>query len=628
MKPSRRFIRRWVPLIGLIAAAYVLRPIFWTPLDYRFYNYFQSKRPVPPWTQVVVIAIDDQTRAKVFSNPIFPLSRHVDDHARVTKQLDVAGVRAIVFDLRLTEDVFDTPVDSLAEAFRSSKKVYLVMSLVETGRISDGLETDAPRMIIRPHPDLAAACNGVLVADMSIDPDGVLRRFNVDPRLEQLGLDALPARLSGVTTAHKVPIEFPSEDRPIPRLSYYDVWRGAENLAPSLVGKIAFVGSVLDESVDYVSVPRIQRLGGNRTGFVLPGVTALAATTETLLRGTPIRDAPWPIALLWNFFWCIAAVALAPSTKPVRGAVLYGAVLTLAVLATGVLHVVAGLVFPTGLLAGCLAFCGVYAVVTAHVEAEKTIVTEQAEIRRVHKEMETARNTQKRFLPRAIPAVEGYDLWGINVSSLEVSGDYFDIIDTGKNAPLILAIADVSGKGLPAALVMSNVQAALHSHILQGNFDLARTAKNLNSLVYENTSEETFVSMFIGELTKETGVFRYVRAGHDVPFVVAEDASVKRLAKGGLVLGFVPGIDYEIGEEQLRGGDTVCLYTDGVTEARNAVGEEFQTDKLMELLKNARDKEAKEIAELIVQTVHDFTKLKNQADDVTVTILRVRKKTS
>jgi len=91
------------------------------------------------------------------------------------------------------------------------------------------------------------------------------------------------------------------------------------------------------------------------------------------------------------------------------------------------------------------------------------------------------------------------------------------------------------------------------------------------------------------------------------------------------VLGFVPGIDYEIGEEQLRGGDTVCLYTDGVTEARNAVGEEFQTDKLMELLKNARDKEAKEIAELIVQTVCDFTRLGHQADDVTVVVLRVTK---
>jgi sigma-B regulation protein RsbU (phosphoserine phosphatase) len=239
--------------------------------------------------------------------------------------------------------------------------------------------------------------------------------------------------------------------------------------------------------------------------------------------------------------------------------------------------------------------------------------------------METARNTQKRFLPRAIPTVEGYDLWGINVSSMEVSGDYFDIIDTGKNAPLILAIADVSGKGLPAALVMSNVQAALHSHILEGNFDLARTAKNLNSLVYENTSDETFVTMFIGELTKETGVFRYVRAGHDVPFVVAEHGSVKRLDKGGLVLGFVPGIDYEIGEEQLRDGDMVCLYTDGVTEARNPDGEEFQSDRLLQLLKTARDRKAKEITELIVQTVRDFTRLEDQADDVTVVVLRVTK---
>jgi serine phosphatase RsbU (regulator of sigma subunit) len=458
---------------------------------------------------------------------------------------------------------------------------------------------------------------------VQIDPDGVLRRFPNDPRLSRLGLGALPARLAGVELKRDVAIEFPSETRPIPTVSYYDVWRGAEGLDRSLGGKIAFVGSVLDESVDYVSVPRMQRLDGNRKGFVLPGVTALAATTETLLRGAPIRDASWPVTLLWNLFWCVTAVSVMPRRKPIRGAVLFGAILVLAVIVTGLLHAFGGLVFPAGLLVGCLVFFGGYALVAAHVEAETTIVLEEAEIQRVRKELETARDAQKRFLPKTIPTVEGYDLWGINISSREVSGDYFDMIDLGAEAPLIFAIADVSGKGLPAALVMSNVQAALHSHVLQGGFDLARTTRNLNTLVCENTDEETFVTMFIGELWKKTGVFRYVRAGHEMPFVVTRDASVRRLEKGGLVLGFLPDIDYEIGEEMLEDGDLVCLYTDGVTEARNTGGEEFQTDRLMEVLIGSRDEKAKDIVQLIVQKVRDFTGLEHEADDVTVVILKV-----
>jgi sigma-B regulation protein RsbU (phosphoserine phosphatase) len=270
-----------------------------------------------------------------------------------------------------------------------------------------------------------------------------------------------------------------------------------------------------------------------------------------------------------------------------------------------------------------LVLSGGYALVAAHVEAEKTVVVEQAEIRRVHKELETARDTQKRFLPKVIPTVDGYDAWGVNISSLEVSGDYFDIIDLGNEAPLLLAIADVSGKGLSAALVMSNVQAALHSHVLQGSFDLARATRILNRLVYENTNEQTFVTMFIGELQKQTGVLRYVRAGHEIPVVVTQDASVKKLDKGGLVIGLMPDADYEIGEETLKDGDVVCLYTDGVTEGRSPDGEEFQTDRLIELLKNSREQRAKEIAQVIVQAVRDFTGLEHQADDVTIVVLRV-----
>ena len=126
----RKWIRRWLLVIILFPIVYLLRPVFWTPLDFRFYNYFHSKRTVPEWTEVVVVSIDEATCSEVFENPVYPLSRHIDAHALVVEQLVAADARAIVFDLQLTEDVFDRPPDRLADAFRSSGKVHLVMSLL------------------------------------------------------------------------------------------------------------------------------------------------------------------------------------------------------------------------------------------------------------------------------------------------------------------------------------------------------------------------------------------------------------------------------------------------------------------------------------------------------------------
>ncbi|UCH84936.1 MAG: SpoIIE family protein phosphatase [Candidatus Latescibacterota bacterium] len=610
-------------LFILIPAAYALYPVLWNPLDYRFYNYFHSRRAVPLWTDVVVVGIDEATRDEVFTTPVYPLSRHVDQHAAVTRQLKAAGARAIVFDLRLTENVFDEPPVELANAFRDVGNVHLVMSLLGPRGVGSLPKPSGSIQGITPHPDLIAASAGVHVADVRIDPDGVLRRFYRNPRLKRLGLETISEHLSAFEFRDAVPIEFPSETEPMPLISYRDVFTGRVNVRPLVEEKIAFVGSVLDESTDYVTVPRLQYHNGNERTFLLPGVSALAAMTQTLIREGPIRDAPWSLALLWNVAWCFLAVTIMPRRKPFRGAFYFLIVVLVSLFATGLFHVFAGLVFPAGLLVGCFVFAGVYAVVERHLEAEKKIIMEEAEVQRVRRELETARRTQERFLPKTIPNVTGYDIWGINVSSREVSGDYFDVIDPGDDQPLIVAIADVSGKGLPAALLMSNVQAALHSHILEGDIDIGRAAGNLNKLICENTDDESFVTMFIGEIEKDTRALRYVRAGHDEPYVVSGRGKVKTLDMGGLMLGFIPETEYPVGEITLEPDDILCMYTDGVTEARNRQDEEFQTDRLKSLLKDHRDKNAKQIVDEILSGVTRFSETESQADDVTLLVVRM-----
>jgi sigma-B regulation protein RsbU (phosphoserine phosphatase) len=181
----------------------------------------------------------------------------------------------------------------------------------------------------------------------------------------------------------------------------------------------------------------------------------------------------------------------------------------------------------------------------------------------------------------------------------------------------------VSGKGLPASLLMSNVQAGLHCHAFQGEFDLKLTVENLNRLVHRNTDAGKFVTLFLGAIDKETHLLRYVRAGHDNPILVSEDGSVSQLEEGSFVLGFVPETEYDVAEVQLKGGDVLCLYTDGVTEARNPADEEFELDRVIELVKEHRGQSAEEIGNALLQAVRDFSQLKQQADDVTLIVLKV-----
>lgn len=617
-------LKRLLPLIYLIPLAYIAGPIFWAPLDARFFNYFHSKRPVAPWTEVVVVGIDRATRDEVFDPPVFPLSRHTREHARVVALLDEAGARSIVFDLALGADTFDEPPVELANALRASGNAFLVMSLREERKSAPSGDTSI--LLTASHPDsiLMSASRGAFVADVRTDSDGTVRRFDRDERLTRLGLESLPERLAGVEVEGSIPIEFPSMSVTIPVVSYRDVYNEDPDALAIIPGHIALVGLVDDPSTDFVTVPRLQDIGGGVEAFGLPGVVVLGAITETLIRGAPIRDASWPVTLLWIVLWCVLCVLLMSRRRPVLAAFTALGVVAVCLVATGFLHARADLVMPGGFVLGSLLVVGAFTLVSNHVETTKELHVEAVENERVRKELETARETQERFLPDDIPRVKGLDVWGINVSSLAVSGDYYDVIDQDVGKPLIFTIADVSGKGLAASLLMSNVQAGLHCHAFQDSFDLKETVGNLNRLVHRNTDPGKFVTLFLGVIDKETHLLRYVRAGHDNPILVSKDGSVRQLSEGSFVLGFMPEAEYDVAEIQLSDGDVLCLYTDGVTEARNPDDDEFELERVIEVVVRNRSGSAESIGAALLQSVRDFSQLERQADDVTLVILKVR----
>jgi sigma-B regulation protein RsbU (phosphoserine phosphatase) len=234
------------------------------------------------------------------------------------------------------------------------------------------------------------------------------------------------------------------------------------------------------------------------------------------------------------------------------------------------------------------------------------------------REVAEAKAIQEKLLPREIPQMAGYEIASAWQSAGVVGGDYFDILPLSEET-LVLCIADVSGKGMPAALLMSNLQAAvrgLSSLSLAPNLLCSR----LNSIVYRNTDSDRFITFFYAQLEGATRRLTYVNAGHNAPFVVRSDGSHERLREGGAVLGVFATRNYEMGSAQLSPGDRVILFTDGVTEACNPAGEEFGEARLLRLLQEQRSLSADGLQAKILAAVAEFSGGRWQ-DDATLVVL-------
>lgn len=200
---------------------------------------------------------------------------------------------------------------------------------------------------------------------------------------------------------------------------------------------------------------------------------------------------------------------------------------------------------------------------------------EAIERERLERELQTAREIQERLLPHAMPELPGYEITGTSVPSLQVGGDYFDFLELG-DGRLGVAIADVSGKGIPAALLMANLQALLQGQVIHPS-DVAGIVARINDLLSRSTDVSRgpgigrFATFFYGVLERETGAFTFTNAGHNPPLLRRADGTLIELKTGGLILGMMPGMPYAQETITLGPGDVVVLFTDGITEAQGPV---------------------------------------------------------
>lgn len=246
---------------------------------------------------------------------------------------------------------------------------------------------------------------------------------------------------------------------------------------------------------------------------------------------------------------------------------------------------------------------------------------ETLEKQKYEKDLEIARNIQRNLLPQKIPKTAKYEIFAYSQSARMVGGDYYDIVKLDSGNTLV-AVADVSGKGVQAALLMANVQAFLKA-IAKQNIPLNQASNLINDLISENTSMGSFITFFWGILNNNEPEIEYVNAGHNPPLLV-RDGVITKLKKGGMILGVMQTvIPYEEEIVKLKKGDVLILFTDGITEAMDIENNEYTDEKLEEYVVNNYNKTAKELGEGILFDVKAFTKDAEQSDDITLLVIKV-----
>ena len=265
-------------------------------------------------------------------------------------------------------------------------------------------------------------------------------------------------------------------------------------------------------------------------------------------------------------------------------------------------------------------FLSIVATQSAQVLENARLYEEEQKLKIIEDELKTAQNIQKSLLPKENPAIPGIDIAGTYYPAREVGGDYFDYIQIDENR-LGLAIGDVSGKGLPAALLMSHLHASLRASA-PVNISAKDCVAKTNSLLCQCIAEGKFITMFYGVLNTSDRSFLFTNAGHNYPLLFKRDGTVERLETGNLIMGVMPDFPYTEKSIFLNPGEILVLYTDGVTEAESGTGEQFEEKRVIDVVTKNAQLSSAQLCQKLFDEVQAFQKDAVQQDDFTLVIAK------
>ncbi len=246
---------------------------------------------------------------------------------------------------------------------------------------------------------------------------------------------------------------------------------------------------------------------------------------------------------------------------------------------------------------------------------------EELEKKRLESELSLALEIQKNLLPKTVPQMPNFEIAGLSIPSRHVGGDYYDFIKLSEDK-LLIVIADVSGKGMPAALIMASVQAALRV-LVPLNLPILELIRRINEILYQNTAADKYITFFCGILDVSAGVFNYINAGHNPPVFCCSKEGISQLREGGLILGFTDEpYEYSNGTVRLSSGDFIVFYTDGVPDSLNSDMKEYGEARLRNKLQQLHGHSAGSIIGEIIDDVNSHVGGASQYDDITIVVLK------
>ncbi|MFH1277485.1 MAG: GAF domain-containing SpoIIE family protein phosphatase [Candidatus Eisenbacteria bacterium] len=252
------------------------------------------------------------------------------------------------------------------------------------------------------------------------------------------------------------------------------------------------------------------------------------------------------------------------------------------------------------------------------------LLEERLEKQKLEEQLDVARRIQEGLLPRKLPETPGLEMAAKIRFCLDVAGDYYDVLPLPDGRTLI-AIGDVAGKGVGAALLMSNLQASLRT-VKDVGISLHEVVRRVNALIYDNTPSDLFITFFVAMADPKRKKLTYVNAGHNFPVLARADGGTERLGEGGLLLGVLPGSVYREETVKFGEGDTLLLFTDGVSEARRGDEDDFGEERIACLAQTHRKEPLDKLLEIVEREVEEFTGARTFEDDFTLLAVRVSAK--
>lgn len=257
---------------------------------------------------------------------------------------------------------------------------------------------------------------------------------------------------------------------------------------------------------------------------------------------------------------------------------------------------------------------------SAQIIENARLYLEEQNLMLMQEEMRLAAETQINLLPKSIPKVADYQIAGKSIPAKDVGGDYYDFIQIDDNN-FAFCLGDVSGKGMSAAMLMSNLQATLRAQILSG-VNSKETITRTNPVLFQNTDSTKFVTLFLGIVNIKSNEINYCNAGHNNPYYLDKNNQIKELDVGGLILGFQPDSLYLEGKIPFHPDEMIVLYSDGITEAMNDQNEEFGEERLIKLITQYKNEDIYKLIDRIIVAVNAFSEGVAQSDDITVMIIK------